>query len=214
MFVRPNIPSNIVFHDSYQDKLQSVLKANQNTNVSNKDYILFVNYPTQDIHSDSNFWTDLINDLSNVKENRMGAGIAKTIKEKYPEMYKADTVKYKSIEDQKERTGYDDDKVSHLGDLSCHKFGELKYGFNLYTQVHYFYKFGQKPFRSDALKSAMLKMHNMIKQINSDNKQISVGFPRIGSGLALGDEKEIQQMIFDEFKNSPNIKVYIYDFKP
>ena len=27
-------------------------------------------------------------------------------------------------------------------------------------------------------------------------------------------EKEIQQMIFDEFKNSPNIKVYIYDFKP
>ena len=146
--------------------------------------------------------------------NRMGAGIAKTIKEKYPEMYKADTVKYKSIEDQKERTGYDDDKVSHLGDLSCHKFGELKYGFNLYTQVHYFYKFGQKPFRSDALKSAMLKMHNMIKQINVDNKQISVGFPRIGSGLALGDEKEIQQMIFDEFKNSPNIKVYIYDFKP
>lgn len=38
MFVRPDIPSNIVFHNSYKDRLESVLSSNQNNNFSNSDY--------------------------------------------------------------------------------------------------------------------------------------------------------------------------------
>ena len=181
MFVRPNIPSNIVFHDSYQDKLELVLKANQNTNASNKDYILFVNYPTQDIHSDSNFWTDLIDDLSNVKEHTMGGGIARHIKNSFPEAYEAD-----------KKTGYGDkSKLGTFSEATIERNGHTFTVINAYTQFRYGTE--KDHFEYDTFPS-------LLQSIKAKYGDKRIGLPLIGCGLAGGNEPRILQMIKENFE--------------
>lgn len=180
MFVRPNIPSNIVFHDSYQDKLESVLKANQNTSVSNKDYILFINYPTQDINSDSNFWTDYLNDLFNVKECAMGAGIAYHIANKIPEAYQADL---KTLKGDKSKIGKFSKATVKRGD---HELTVI----NAYTQYHYG---GGDNFSYNTF----YQLLNSIKEQYGDKR---IGLPLIGCGLAGGDEQVILEIVEEVFK--------------
>ena len=136
--------------------------------------------------------------------NKMGNGIAKTIKSKYPQMYAADTKMHNKCGTKK------------LGDLSYFVFNKTKpkIGFNLYSQFNYWYDKEKKkePFDADALVSAMEKMHKLITEFNTEGKVIKLGFPRIGSGLAGGNQDEIQEMIYDEFKSDKLIHVYIIDF--
>jgi len=176
MFVRPDIPSNIVFHDSYKNRLEAVLKSNQNNNSSSKDYILFVNYPSQDILSDSNFWTDLINDLSNVKEHTQGAGLAKHIKQAFPEAFEAD-----------KKTGYGDkNKLGTFSEATVNINGHNLTIINAYTQ--YRYGTDKDHFEYDTFP----KLLQSIKAKYGDKK---IGIPLIGCGLAGGDEPRILKMI-------------------
>lgn len=181
MFVRSEIPSNIVFHDSYKDRLEAILNSNKNNDNATKDYILFLNYPTQDIINDSNFWTDYVNDLSNVKEHTMGAGIAKHIKSNFPEAYEAD-----------KKTGYGDrNKLGTFSEATVNINGHELTIINAYSQ--YRYGAGQDHFDYDSFPALL----QSIKQ-KYGNKRI--GLPLIGCGLAGGDEPRILKMIRENFE--------------
>lgn len=108
----------------------------------------------------------------------MGTGLAKQIKIKYPEAYKADLTTRKG--DKKK-----------LGSCSYHDYG----GFvviNAYTQ--YFY--GGNKVNADY--NAIRKCMKWIKNTYSGK---IIGLPKIGAGLAKGDWNIIEEIIIEELKD-------------
>lgn len=110
--------------------------------------------------------------------NNMGAGIAKSIKEKYPEAYR---------QDQKTKEG---DKEK-LGTITVARYGSAKpfYVVNAYTQFKY--GGGGRNADYDAIRSCM-------KRINEVFPGKHIGLPKIGAGLAKGDWSVIEKIIEDE----------------
>jgi O-acetyl-ADP-ribose deacetylase (regulator of RNase III) len=106
-----------------------------------------------------------------------GAGLAKAIKHKYPEAYKADLATRKG--DKKK-----------LGSCSYHDY----HGFtvvNAYTQYYY----GGGKVNADY--KAIRKCMKWIKNAYSGKR---IGLPKIGAGLAKGDWKTIEKIIEEELK--------------
>lgn len=130
--------------------------------------------------------------------NTMGAGIAKEIKERLTDAYKAD-----------QRTTKGD--INKLGNYTLAEcfISSITGGFswavtvlNLYTQ--YGYSRDEKPFDYDAFTLCLRK-------INHNFKGKHIGLPLIGAGLAGGDWDKIKQIIETELKD---MEITIVHFKP
>ena len=103
-----------------------------------------------------------------------GAGIAKSIKERYPKAYEADL-----------NTGHGD--KNKLGHYSYAKLSDDKTIINAYTQ----YTYGRNKVNVDY--DAISKVFELINKDFANH--INIGIPTIGAGLAGGDWNIISDII-------------------
>jgi O-acetyl-ADP-ribose deacetylase (regulator of RNase III) len=106
----------------------------------------------------------------------MGAGIARTIKQRFPEAYAADKATPKGLRDK-------------LGTISFARIQRPSVGFvivNAYTQFHW-QGSGLKAYY-DAIKQAM-------REVKDRFSGLRIGYPLIGAGLAGGDWNIIAPLI-------------------
>lgn len=127
----------------------------------------------------------------------MGSGIAKQIKEIYPEAYEAD----KNFKSPPRR---------RLGQFSFVMSEDKKrIIFNLYGQFRYGY--GKNFTDSKALKNSMEKMFQAVKIAESKGFPIKLGMPyKIGCGRAGGNWEDIYGII-EELSNKYERNVYLYE---
>lgn len=120
---------------------------------------------------------------------RMGSGVAKIVREKYPEAYKADKL---TIPGDK----------SKLGTYTYARYTEdnssVKYVINAYTQYDYGYD-GKCRFNYEAFEKIM-------KCIDDKFQGSIIAMPWIGCGLAGGDRTKVKEVLDRVIKNC---KVYI-----
>lgn len=105
----------------------------------------------------------------------MGAGIAKSIKEFYPQAY---------VADQSTEKG----SLSKLGDYSKADTGKFII-VNAYTQFDW---------RGNGVKVDYNAVRSVFKKIRKDFSGKKIGYPKIGAGLANGNWDLIQQIITEE----------------
>ena len=109
----------------------------------------------------------------------MGAGIAKTIKQKFPSAYQADLATVKGVK-------------SKLGQIS-HATIELPTSkliiVNGYTQYHW---------KGYGVKADYRAIRQVFKAIKSNFSGLRIGYPAIGAGLAGGDWTIIAKIIEEE----------------
>lgn len=115
---------------------------------------------------------------------KMGSGIAKPIKQKYPAAYKADC----------------ETKEGDRTKLGTYSKADTKFGtvINAYTQYNFW-----DPGRNadyDAIKS-------VFEKINIDFKDKTIGIPLIGCGLAGGDWNVVSKLINDA---TPDVNIVVY----
>ena len=122
----------------------------------------------------------------------MGAGIALSIKTKFPEAFECDK-----------------DFNTNTPDLRLGKISYTKTSIpiivNAYTQYGYKRKAGEVLADYDAIRSSMIE----IKKQFSGKK---IGMPKIGAGLAGGDWEIIEDIIVTELQNE-DVTIVIYDDK-
>ena len=111
--------------------------------------------------------------------NTMGAGIAKTIKNNWPQVYEEDC---KTLKGDKNK----------LGTYTAVNVGNLII-INAYTQ----YTYGTKQDYEMNYKA----IQSVFKKIKSDFTGKKFGFPKIGAGLAGGDWNIISDIINHELNN-------------
>lgn len=133
--------------------------------------------------------------------NIMGAGIAKQIKDRYPEAYEADTKAYDTEYDK------DGQYVHWLGKFSKSEINDRKYIYNMYTQASIgkgrevdYEKFWQALKR---VEEDLFEM-NVNKHEYDGSPSPVLGLPYgISCGLAGGNWGIIKAMIEDIFLDSP-----------
>jgi O-acetyl-ADP-ribose deacetylase (regulator of RNase III) len=109
----------------------------------------------------------------------MGAGIAKTIKQKLPAAYAADL---KTIKGSREKLG----TVSHATvELGAHTLTIV----NAYTQFDW---------RGSGSKVDYEAIRNAMKIVKQKFSRQRIGYPLIGAGLAGGDWKIISPILYEE----------------
>lgn len=116
----------------------------------------------------------------------MDAGIAKQIKEKYPEAYYADL--YFEIPEGMWR----------LGKYSCTIDGDI---FNLYTQA--------LPGPNASLEAITLSLRLFANEYNLQ-KDLQIGLPQIGCGIGSLKWKDVKPIIQEELKDF-EVTVVFYD---
>lgn len=126
-----------------------------------------------------------------------GAGIAASIKKKYPEAYEADLTF--------SRRG----DASKLGKMSVAKTRDEKYVYNLYGQ----YSMGgwKRQTNYEALYTSLEK----VKEHALNNMVKKLGFPRnMGCALGGGDWRVVNVLIESVFSGEENIEIYICNYTP
>ena len=109
----------------------------------------------------------------------MGAGIAKGIKQAFPEAYQADLATPKGLQ-------------SKLGTISTAKLkvkGKQLVIVNAYTQYHW---------KGSGNKADYQAIRNVFKVIKHHFSGLTIGYPLIGAGLAGGDWELISSIIDQE----------------
>ena len=109
-------------------------------------------------------------------QNTMGSGIAKEIRERYPQAYEADTSAGRTYQYPILKLG----NFSVAGDNPIDPKFEIV---NAYTQVHYLPR-GEDHFEYDSFKMILSKLACIAPDAR-------YGFPYIGMGLAGGDKDRI-----------------------
>ena len=165
--------------------------------------------------------------------NTMSAGIAKTIKLKYPEVYEADlqtisgdynklgTITFAKVNTYNELT-----KVNTYNELTkVNTYNELTkvntsidnhafYIVNAYTQYYYGRKRFGKKLESSNIQSepnvhcdyeAIRRCFALIKQ---QFGHLKIGYPLIGCGLAKGEWRIVKEIINEELKDCDHEPVY------
>lgn len=134
-------------------------------------------------------------------KNLMGAGIARTIRQHFPNVFIVD----KNFSTPLGR--------KRLGDYSICK---TDYGFilNFYTQENIYNRpNGEIPFEEEALLSCLDKLSKLKHLEELQNKEkIKVGFPYIGAGLAGGDPKRVREIFANFAENNPHFEVTLVAF--
>lgn len=126
-------------------------------------------------------------------QNTMGSGIAKEIKERYPEVYKKDCLA--AI-----------DGENKLGEISFVRVERAGYNFyvvNAYTQENY----GPPPTRYVDYE-AVRKCFNEINRVFPSDS-FRFGFPKIGAGRGGGDWEVIELIIKEELEGRDHTLVIL-----
>jgi len=118
----------------------------------------------------------------------MGAGIAKTIKQKFPEAYQADL---------KTRKG----EKSKLGSIS---WAETETGNGKLVVVNGYTQFN---WRGSGRKADYDAIREVFKKVKKQFSGLRIGYPAIGAGLAGGDWQIISEIIEDELKDENHVFV-------
>jgi O-acetyl-ADP-ribose deacetylase (regulator of RNase III) len=123
----------------------------------------------------------------------MGGGLALRVKDKYPELYKADL-----------QTKKGDSKK--LGSFSHAMTHDGKLGVNLYTQFNYGH--GARYTSYDAVCNSLVKVNQFVQ----DNGLKTLGLPK-NAGCVLGGGKWriVKSIIDDIFEKSP-VELYICNY--
>ena len=123
----------------------------------------------------------------------MGAGIAKQIKEKYPEVYIAD-VRYQT----------ENGPMKIFGTINCIRLHDNRICINMYSQ----YRYGREKRYTDYEKFALC-LARIASGLKKMPKKMKVGFPYgIGCGNAGGNWEIIKQML-NQFSEMIQQDVYI-----
>lgn len=138
--------------------------------------------------------------------NIMGAGIAKQIKDRYPEAYEADTKAYDTEYDKNGQY------VHWLGKFSKAEINDRKYIYNMYTQA----SVGEgRQVDYEVFWKAVKRVEQDLFEMNVNKHEYDgsappiLGLPYgISCGLAGGSWRIIKAIIEDIFLDSP-IKCYI-----
>lgn len=120
----------------------------------------------------------------------MGAGIAGTIRRKFPEAYAADRVTARANRD----------KLGTISWATVIKEGHLLTIVNGYTQFHWRSTKPGPLVEYDAVRSVMA----VVKSQFSGKR---IGYPKIGAGLAQGDWQLISQIIDEELNGEDHTLV-------
>lgn len=118
----------------------------------------------------------------------MGAGIARAIRETFPEAYEADLETPKGVR-------------AKLGTISCvrvQRDGRSLWVVNAYTQFHY--RGSGVRVDYDAVRSSM----RLVKQQFTGTR---IGYPKIGAGLARGDWTRLARIIDEELEGEDHTVV-------
>ena len=136
---------------------------------------------------------DIIGHVVNC-QSKMNSGIAKTIREKYPQVYD----RYMMMSSRSSPEG-----LLGYAQFIYTDMEPDKGVYNLFAQLHYGYD-GKKYLNYGALGSCL----NEVKDFLHNNGLLSVGFPyNMGSDRAGGDWDIVLEMIDFYFKNR-NVKIY------
>ena len=136
----------------------------------------------------------------------MGAGIAKQIRQKWPQVYYeyCDNIEY-CYENGICRSSYD-----FLGMINWTEIDNNKYIVNFYSQDEYY---PRDRCHTDyrAFTDCCITLKNFITGYNLDKANIIIGFPyKIGCGLAGGDWSIVSKIIEEELSDY-NVKIYKFD---
>lgn len=133
--------------------------------------------------------------------NTMGSGIAKQIRERYPDAYEADTA-FGSKGDY--------DKLGNFSFANVMVNGKLLTIVNAYTQ----YDFNRSGDKSDVFEYTSFQL--ILQKLVYHAPTMRFGLPLIGMGLAGGNKDRIMTMI-EEFASQIKLKggsVTLVEFKP
>lgn len=123
----------------------------------------------------------------------MGGGIAKTIRETFPEAFDADK---KTLKGDYDKLG----TISVASNLSLqNSLASNITVINAYTQYKYWYDKDQDPNTPLVNYDAVRKAFRQIKN-SYGNQNLRFGIPKIGAGLANGDWKTISAIIDAEME--------------
>lgn len=133
----------------------------------------------------------------------MGAGIARRVRELYPELYKTDLSTQKG----------DNSKIGTISTAKIFDYNNSrgfrvkKYGINLYSQ--FFYGRGERFTEYDAVDNGC----KLIRQFCSGKEVYNLGFPvGMGCNLAGGNWKIVRTIIEEAFDDS-GIVLYFCNYK-
>lgn len=130
----------------------------------------------------------------------MGAGIAKQIRETYPEAYETDKL---TISGDKNKLG----NISYTKTVNKYFSDKLIYVVNAYTQYTYGRKAGEVYADYKAINEAMIRIYGLFS--DTHDIQFKIGMPKIGAGLARGNWDTISEIINRVFADK---KVYVYEW--
>ena len=109
----------------------------------------------------------------------MGAGIAKTIKQVFPEAYEADLATPKGSRE----------KLGTLSTATVERNGRTLTIVNGYTQLHW---------RGPGVRLDYDAVRSIMRRVKDSYSGRAIGYPRIGAGLAKGDWGIIAAIIDEE----------------
>jgi O-acetyl-ADP-ribose deacetylase (regulator of RNase III) len=132
---------------------------------------------------------------------RMASGIAKQIRERFPEVYDHYRTRYEDVVN----LGIDPDKM--VGSTDIVKLeNDIRHVINIYSQRSYGYDGG----RYTSYKAFRYALECLKKEIPTS---CTFGFPKyIGCGLGGGDWNVVSKIIEDVLGDSH--KVYIFEYEP
>lgn len=131
-------------------------------------------------------------------QRTMGSGVAKAIREAYPEAYTAD---FAAPGAPRERLGTFSMALISRPDMDNLCFSRLGVIYNLYGQLYYGYDPMKQYTNYDMLDSAM---GSMAEQVPAG---VWIGMPKLGCGLAGGSWDVVENLIKQNFINH-NVVVY------
>jgi len=124
----------------------------------------------------------------------MGAGVAKTIKQVFPEAYKADCQTRKG----------DRSKLGTYTSAECiTKSGSNITVINAYTQFRY---------GRDKQHVNYKAVEKALRTVNMNNQHFRIGLPKIGCGLAGGDWTRVESII-DDVMNDCDVTIVEYQHR-
>jgi O-acetyl-ADP-ribose deacetylase (regulator of RNase III) len=120
----------------------------------------------------------------------MGAGIALTIGNEFPEAW---------FSDQTQQSAKGMERLGNFtkAEIAFDEYSRIGFVYNLYSQYN-----PGKDFRKQALiKSLRLMRKDLFESYGKGASELKIGFPLIGCGIAGGNWHEVKEIIKKEFKD-------------
>ena len=135
----------------------------------------------------------------------MGSGIAKQIRDKWPEVF----TRYQEYMNYFWNMGIATSSKHYLGQIYLCKVADNKYVANFFSQDIYLPK-GVCHTHYEAFRICCKKLKNHMDDY-ATLKNATIGFPyKIGCGLAGGDWSIVEKIIEEELGNEFNVEIYQY----